>query len=198
MSEQDVKIPGRSRKHFIISGLLLLVAALVVIVLNKGLNLNPMQVPSALINKPAKNFKVSWLQGQQFLPDAEGGSFSLADFKGKPLILNFWASWCFSCRHEARDFEHFWQNYKSTGLKVVGIAIQDSVPAAMKFAKTYGKTYILGLDVEGTAAIDYGVTGVPETFLIDENGVIIYKEAGPVSEEKLEKFAAILLKREQG
>ncbi len=198
MTEQEVKLPRRSRKHLIISGVLLVVATLVVITMKQGLNLDTTQIPSVLVNKPAKSFKVSWLQGQEFLPQSTGSTFTLADFKGQPLILNFWASWCYSCRHEARDFERFWQNYKSTGLKVVGIAIQDTAQAANQFANTYGKTYILGLDEEGTAAIDYGVTGVPETFLIDKNGTILYKEAGPVSEEKLEQFAAMLLQKEQG
>ena len=151
------------------------------------------QIPSALINKKAHNFEVSWLQGREFLNNTEAEKFSLSDFKGEPVILNFWASWCFSCRQEAHDFERFWQNYQSKGVKVVGIAIQDTPEAALEFAKSYGKTYILGLDNEGAAAIDYGVTGVPETFLINSEGVIIYKEAGPVSEQKLEKFASLLM-----
>ena len=71
---------------------------------------------------------------------------------------------------------------------MVGIAIQDTPDAAMKFAEYFGKTYILGLDEEGKAGIDYGVTGVPETFFIDRNGIIQHKEAGPVGMELLERM----------
>ena len=75
---------------------------------------------------------------------------------------------------------------------MVGIAIQDSPEDARRFAAQYGKTYILGLDDDGAAAINYGVTGVPETFVINAEGMIIHKEAGPVTEAKLQEFAAML------
>ena len=77
---------------------------------------------------------------------------------------------------------------------VVGIAIQDQEEAALAFAKNYGKTYPLGLDEEGKIAIDYGVTGVPETFVIDENGTIIEKITGPVDYQKLIEIVKTLKK----
>ncbi|NRA63805.1 MAG: redoxin domain-containing protein [Pseudobacteriovorax sp.] len=184
-----------SRRHILVSLGLAVVAISVVVVMRKGLNLDTTQIPSALLNRPANDFTVDWIQGQEYLNNTDSPTFHLHDFKGEPVILNFWASWCFSCRQEAYDFERFWQNFKDKGVKVVGIAIQDTPEAAMKFAKSYQKSYILGLDNDGKTAIDYGVTGVPETFLIDENGVIIYKVAGPVNEKKLEEFAAILMNR---
>lgn len=196
MTEQRVVIPGPNRKHLIAVVAFLLVAAGVIGFFYRGLS-HPADknIPSAFLGKPALPFQVAWLQGQEILghaPDSKG--FSLADFKGRPLILNFWASWCYSCREEARDFEAFWQRYKDKGIVVAGIAIQDTPEAAQQFAKAYGKTYMLGLDTEdGKAAIDYGVTGVPETFIIDRNGVVIHKEAGPMTAEKLATFADRLL-----
>ncbi len=180
-----------NKKHFIVSlGLLLLVIG-VVGILWKGLNLNPNSVPAALQNKPAREFAVSVLQGKEHLAVAKD-TISLGDFAGKPLVLNFWASWCFSCREEARLFEAYWKKYQTQGVQVVGIAIQDTPAAALEFAKYYGKTYILALDENGKAAIDYGVTGVPETFFIDATGVIRHKEAGPLTAELFEKYIALI------
>ena len=125
------------------------------------------------------------------MPQQAGArGFALDDFKGRPVVVNFWASWCVSCREEARELEKFWQAVKGKNVAVVGVAIQDTVEAAQKFAKQYGKTYILGLDEDGKAAIDYGVAGVPETFIIDASGVIVHKETGPVTAQKLEEAVA--------
>jgi len=74
----------------------------------------------------------------------------------------------------------------------VGIAIQDTLENAQQFAQAYGKTYILGLDEDGMAGIDYGVTGVPETFVIDRNGTIVHREAGPVNVAMLEKLIKLV------
>ena len=194
-TEEKVVLPGLSRKQMIGGAVFLIAMIAFLSVLWRGLNSDPNKVPSALIDKEALGFEVKWLQGQEHMkaPRAEG--FSLADFKGRPMILNFWASWCYSCQSEASDFEAFWQRYKDKGIVVAGIAIQDTPEAALGFAKKYGKTYILGLDAEdGKAAIDYGVTGVPETFFIDKEGRVVHKEAGPVSTELLAKYAEILLK----
>ncbi len=190
-----VKIRPQGKRHLWVSIGIIVSALVLIYFLQHGLKTNPNEVPSALINKPAKDFSVQWLQGQEFLNDTTSTSFSLHDFKGRPLILNFWASWCYSCRAEARDFEAFWREYKDENIFVAGIAIQDTQAQAMGFAKQYGKTYILGLDTEGDVAIDYGVTGVPETFLIDSEGYIIDKVAGPVDKQKLKEFADRLLKQ---
>ena len=187
--------PKRSKSQFILIGVFIVLAGIFLLTLWRGLHSDPNKVPSAFLGKPALPFEVDWLQGQEFLPNARPENFSFDDVKGRPMILNFWASWCYSCRAEASDFEAFWQRYKSSGLVVAGIAIQDTPDAAKQFAKHYGKTYILGLDHEnGKAAIDYGVTGVPETFFINRQGVVIHKEAGPVSAELLAQYADELLK----
>lgn len=190
-----ISMPGPNRKQTAMLVGFFVLACGFVALLWHGLGTNPNKIPSAFLGKPAQTFAASWLQGQEFVEGAKSEGFSMEDFKGRPMILNFWASWCYSCRAEARDFETFWQRYKDRGVAVVGIAIQDSPSAAMEFARTYGKTYILGLDSEdGKAAIDYGVTGVPETFFINREGIVIHKEAGPVSAEILAKYADQLLR----
>ena len=197
MSEQvrKVTLPGAGRKQIILTLVFIVLGIGFISLLWHGLGTDPNKVPSAFLGKRAQDFKATWLQGQEHLPGALPEGFKSADFKGRPMILNFWASWCYSCRSEARDFEAFWQKYKDKGIAVVGIAIQDSPQAALEFAHTYGKTYILGLDAEdGKAAIDYGVTGVPETFFIDRQGILIHKEAGPVTAELLAQYADQLLR----
>lgn len=180
------------KRHLAITGILVILGLAIIGILSKGLMLDQKKIPSALIDRPALPFQVDWLQGQAFLPEASGKTFKLENFKGKPMVLNFFASWCHSCREEARDFEAFWQRHKNEDVVVVGIAIQDTPEAALQFAKLYGKTYVLGLDTDGHAAIDYGVSGVPETFFIDRGGIIRYKEAGPVSPALLEQMLATI------
>ncbi|MGE0174514.1 MAG: TlpA family protein disulfide reductase [Oligoflexales bacterium] len=181
-------------KHIITTLVALGGAGLLIVVLAKGLKMDQSKIPSALLNKPAMPFDVAWIQGKEFMKSQNETNFRIEDIIGKPAVLNFWASWCVSCREEARDLERYWQSYaKSHGILVVGIAIQDTMDAAKGFAETYGKTYILGLDTDGKAAINYGVTGVPETFFIDAKGKIIHKEVGPVSTELLESLSQKLL-----
>ena len=176
------------RRHIQVTVGVLLGISLVIGILSLGLSFDPSTSTNALLGKKANSFKVLLLQDELDSRVQGRKELSLDDFKGSPLILNFWASWCVSCRHEAAIMEAFWKKYQARGIKMVGIAIQDTPDAAMKFAEYFGKTYILGLDEEGKAGIDYGVTGVPETFFIDRNGIIQHKEAGPVGMELLERM----------
>ncbi len=181
-----------SRRHVVTSIIIFSIAGAFIGLLAYGLKLDPKQIPAAQLDKTANGFRAAWVQGQEFVPTAASGHFRLEDFAGKPLVLNFWASWCVSCREEARELEAFWQAHKAD-VAVVGIAIQDEPEAARKFAAYYGKTYILGMDEDGKAAIDYGVSGVPETFLIDRKGIIREKITGPVDQAKLTQLLSKIL-----
>jgi cytochrome c biogenesis protein CcmG, thiol:disulfide interchange protein DsbE len=180
-----VTAPAKNKiqtRHLAMSALLVVIGVLFIVTLKVALTQNPKAIPSALMDKPALPFNAQWLQGKEHLSNPEGENFTLDSFKGRPVVLNFWASWCVSCREEARDLETFWQTQRgNTDTLIVGIAIQDTPEAAKEFAAAFGKTYILGIDVDGKASIDYGVTGVPETFFIDRTGVVRHKEAGPVT-----------------
>ena len=181
-------VTGIKAKHLFVSSLIILLGVVFILILRTGLNQNPKAIPSAFTGKKALPFEVEWIQGQDFVDTAGGPNFRLADLKGKPLVLNFWASWCVSCRQEAHYLEEFWRKYKDQDVLIVGIAIQDTQAAAQEFARYYGKTYVLGLDTDGKASIDYGVTGVPETFFINREGIVKHKEAGPVDVPMLEKY----------
>ena len=186
-----VSLP-RQKPHVLAITVFVVGAIALIGLLAKGLLLDPTRVPPAIIGLQAKDFRVATVQGDAVLPSPGTGSFSLKDLRGKPVVLNFWASWCVSCREEARELEAFWKDHRDQVL-VVGIAIQDQKAAASQFAKAFGKTYLIGLDEDGKAAIDYGVSGVPETFLIDRNGIIRHKEIGPVDAKGLHKLLAKIL-----
>jgi len=188
-----VAIVNSRRRHHLISALIAIAATCLIGLLAYALKLDQSKVPPAIIGKAALPFKVAFVQGNDWVPNAKGQDhFTLADLHGHPVILNFWASWCVSCREEAREFETFWQSEKDKVI-VVGIAIQDTPEDAKRFAAYYGKTYVLGLDEDGKAAIDYGVSGVPETFLIDKNGIIRHKEVGPVDVKTLKALLPQIL-----
>ena len=147
-----------------------------------GFTRDPKKVPSPLVGKLAPDFEIAALNGDV--------KIRLSDFKGKPVLLNYWASWCQECKVEAHILEAFHQKYGSTTqqIKVIGIAVQDTAGKAKDFARIFGKTYFLGLDdATGNIALDYGIYGVPETFFIDPEGKIFYKHIGAVNAELLEK-----------
>lgn len=143
-----------------------------------GLTRNPRDLPSPLVGKPAPSFHTTIL-GQP------GSHFTPSDLKGKVWLLNVWASWCASCRVEHPVLMRF----AHRGLvPVIGLNYKDKADAALHWLQTHGNPYRLSVfDPDGRIGIDYGVYGVPETFLIDGNGHIRLRHAGPVTEELLEK-----------
>jgi cytochrome c biogenesis protein CcmG/thiol:disulfide interchange protein DsbE len=179
---------AKVRRHRIITAVISIIALAIFAVLLKGLYLNPSIVASTQIGKPAQDFEVEILEGASWLPKMNGTKVRLSDLRGHPVIVNFWASWCVSCREEALHMEAFWQRYREKGVIVLGVAIQDTPETAREFAKTHGKTYPIALDTSGKTSIDYGVYGVPESFFIDEKGIIVHKEAGPVTIQLLESI----------
>jgi cytochrome c biogenesis protein CcmG/thiol:disulfide interchange protein DsbE len=183
--------PGADRKkqNLVVASLFVAVLTLI-ITLYIGLKQDPKDIAAQYVGKPAINFTAAWIQGQELLSQPTDENFRLENFRGKNVILNFWASWCVSCRTEALDLEAFHQKYQQGDTVVVGIAIQDTIEAARNFAAQYGKQYILGLDKDGKVSIDYGVTGVPETIFIDKNGIVRYKHVGPVTMSMLEEMTS--------
>lgn len=141
-----------------------------------GLNLNPREVPSPLVGKPAPAFGLPQLH-------APGKQFSPQEMKGKVWLLNVWASWCVSCEAEhPLLIELARQNI----VPIVGLDYKDKREAALVWLERRGDPYMLTVsDVEGRTGIDYGVYGVPETYVIDKQGFIQYKQIGPVTTESL-------------
>ena len=139
-----------------------------------GLTLNPREIPSPLIDKPAPDFRLTRLE----MPDAELG---LADMRGQVWLLNVWASWCVACRQEHPVLIDFARREVAP---LIGLNYKDERADALGWLKQHGDPYVTSVvDSDGRVGIDYGVYGVPETFLIDQNGMIRYKQIGPVTPE---------------
>ena len=151
-----------------------------------GLNRDPHEVPSPLINKPAPLFTLPRLEQ----PDQ---TFSSTDFKGKVWILNAWASWCVACREEHPLLVEFSRTHR---VPLVGLDYKDQRKDGMNYLRQHGNPYDLTVqDVDGRVGIDFGVYGVPETYLIDKNGVIRHKQIGPITPEALEKTILPLIEK---
>ena len=125
----------------------------------------------ALANVPARDFR---------LDSFDGSKAQLSGFQGRPVMVNFWASWCVPCREEAPTLERTWQTYKDRGVVFLGVDIWDKESDARAFLKEFGITYTNAMDPNGAVAIDYGLRGVPETFFVDRGGKLTSKYVGPV------------------
>jgi cytochrome c biogenesis protein CcmG/thiol:disulfide interchange protein DsbE len=154
----------------------LAIFAVLLVFLAIGLTRDPREIPSPFIGKPAPAFTAPVLHA----PDK---SFSAKDMLGQVWLLNVWASWCTGCRLEHPVLMAF---AKSRTLPMVGLNYKDKEADGLKWLARFGDPYLLSAsDADGRIGIDYGVYGVPETFLIDKAGIIRYKHIGPVTEEAL-------------
>jgi cytochrome c biogenesis protein CcmG, thiol:disulfide interchange protein DsbE len=154
-----------------------------------GLGLNPREVPSPLIGKPAPAFTLPVLSA----PDKK---LSAEELKGKVWVLNVWASWCVPCRQEHPLIAEL---AKNGGVPVYGLNYKDKPADAIAWLAKLGDPYAATLsDLDGLVGIDYGVYGVPETFVIDQQGVIRLKHIGPVTPEAMrDKVMPMLAKLRQ-
>ena len=155
----------------------LLLFIILAVFLGLGLNLKPNDIPSPFINKPAPEFSAPKLNApeEQLRP---------ADLKGQVWLFNVWASWCVSCRAEHPILNQFAKQY---AVVIVGLNYKDEPEDAKTWLNTLGNPYYVSImDQEGRIGIDYGVYGVPETFVIDKKGLIRYKHTGPVSADDLQ------------
>lgn len=157
--------------RFLIVIPLVLVVVLIVF-LAIGLGHDPHEVPSPLINKPAPQFQLAQLRD----PSKQ---FSAAEMRGKVWLLNVWASWCITCRDEHPLLIEY---ARSKAVPIYGLNYKDKREDALEWLGDLGDPYVLSVsDLEGRVGIDYGVYGAPETYLIDRNGVIRFKQVGPVT-----------------
>ena len=126
----------------------------------------------------------------------DGGTFTLSDMQGQPVVVNIWASWCAPCRREMPAFEKVWRDYQDRGVVFVGVNYQDSHEDATAFLKELDITYINGADRGDEVYEAYEATGIPETFFIDQDGIIVRKFIGSLSEAQLSSFVEDLLREE--
>lgn len=157
-------------------------AGMFAVALQKG---DPSKIPSALIGKAAPAIVLAPVEGLVGAGAALPG-FATADLsKGRPAIVNFWASWCVPCVEEHPQLVAL---AKRTGVALYGVNHKDQPANARRFLERYGNPFVaVGSDANGRAAIEWGVYGMPETFIVDGQGRIAYKHVGPISSEALEK-----------
>ncbi len=166
----------------------LVVFAVLVVFFGVGLLLDPSKVPSPLIDKPAPAFTLPQLH------DASA-TISNSDMRGKVWLFNVWASWCVACRQEHPLLVDL---ARRNIVPIVGLNYKDERAAAIRWLQDLGDPYtVSGHDIEGRVGMDYGVYGVPETYVIDKQGFIRYKQIGPISPDVLNNDILPLVERLQ-
>ena len=154
----------------------------------RGLDLNPREVPSPLIDKPAPGFALPRL-------DDPAQNLGRADMMGKVWLLNVWASWCVACREEHPVLVEF---ATRKVVPIIGLNYKDDRNDALRWLARFGDPYTTSIsDRQGKVGIDFGVYGVPETFLVDKRGVIRFKQIGPVTRDALRERIEPLIKQLQ-
>jgi cytochrome c biogenesis protein CcmG/thiol:disulfide interchange protein DsbE len=152
-----------------------LLFAPLIVLLARSFGRDPRAVPSVLERRPAPAFD---------LVDLDGTRWSLASLKGTPVVLNFWSTWCGPCKQEhplLLEAQARWPN-----VRFLGVIYEDDPARAQAYLRTAGSAYPHLLDPSGKVAIEYGVAGVPESFVIDRDGTILHKQVGPFSPAALE------------
>jgi cytochrome c biogenesis protein CcmG/thiol:disulfide interchange protein DsbE len=150
------------------------VAVLVVILLIFGLIARPSQAPA--IGAPVPGFALTAF---------DGSPLRLEDYQGQVVVVNFFASWCSPCRQEAPAFQQIWNDYQDEEVQFVGIAYKDAASKAQAFLNEYGLTYPSAVDPGSRTARAYGVTGVPETYIVDQQGNLVSHYLGGVTQAEL-------------
>lgn len=128
------------------------------------------------VDKPAPEFTLDLM---------DGGQVTMSQLSGRPVVLNFWASWCAPCRNEAAGLERTWRAYEDRGVVFVGIDIQDSEADARNYLNEFDVTYPNGRDVDGKITVEYGVVGLPVTFFVSKEGLIERRWVGAIPESRL-------------
>ncbi len=173
------KLPGWLR--WLVVPLVVIPASLLI---GFSLTRDPRELPSALLNKPAPTFSVRTL---------DGGVLASSSLRGRPVVVNFWASWCAECKLEHPILMDGDLRY-APNVAFVGVLYEDRVPDALAYLARYGDAgYPNLLDSDGQLAIDFGVSGVPETFFIDARGIVRFKQWGALTADVLERQIQQLL-----
>lgn len=155
---------------------------------NLGKNPDPALARSPLLGKPAPQWE---------LPRLDGATLSSAELAGRPYVVNYWASWCVPCRAEAPHLQAFAERHANDGIAIVGIVWNDDADQARRFREEFGLTFPQVTDPGNRTALDYGVFGVPETYVVDSRGIVMAKLIGAVGPTTLDDVLAQVLSGEE-
>lgn len=166
----------------------LIVFSIMAVFLALGLQLNPREIPSPFIDKPAPQFSLPQLHDPQ-------KQLTTAQMQGQVWLLNVWASWCFSCRQEHPLFNKLAQQ---TSAPIIGLNYKDAEQDAKLWLQKLGDPYRISIaDLEGRAGLDWGVYGVPETFVMDKRNIVRYKHTGPLTTDDMQEIIMPLIAKLQ-
>ena len=171
--------PAKTRTVFLGAGLVM-IAGLIAL-LGSGFGTDPHAIRSTMIQKEAPGFS---------LVDLNGQTVSLESLRGTPVVLNFWSTWCGPCKAEHPLFQGAARQHP--GVQFLGVVYSDETEKVRRYVGSQGSEYPNLIDPGSRTAIDYGVTGVPETYFIDRSGTILHKEAGPVNGPMLQAWLRVL------
>ena len=158
------------RRARLLAGVGAVVAAIAVLLMT-GLGRDPSVIASPLVGRTAPNFT---------LPQLDGPPVTLARLRGQIVVINFWASWCTECQVEQAALDQTWQQFRDSGVVVIGVDFEDSTGAARGYVRTDDVTYPVVEDTDSSTALAYGLRGVPETFIVNRSGRIVNRIIGPV------------------
>ena len=160
-----------------------------------GFTRDPGEIPSPMPGRDAPAFALDvFAPGEAPLARPVGDTIRLADLAGKVVVVNFWASWCLACRDEHTALSETARAYADSPAQFIGVLYNDRVPPALQWIRDMGgQSYPSVLDAGSRTAINYGLYGVPETFIIDPQGRIAYKHLGPISAPVLRKWIDSLM-----
>ena len=173
-----------NRRRLVIFGALGALAALLLVIFYLAFGTDPHSVPFGMKGKPAPGFKMVRLD--------TGEEVSLDQFKGRPVVINFWATWCGPCKAEHPTLHWAYEKYKDQA-SFIGIVFEDTEDSTKKFLRENGESFPQLFDRKSTVAVDYAVTGVPETYFIDKNGIIVDKYPYPISQAAFEHYIHLIL-----
>lgn len=187
----DLDVSGQSRRplggrSFLLP--LVAVAAVGALLLLLFYGLTTDRLETGVVPKPgttAPDFQLSTFDGK---------TIRLSDYRGKPVVVNFWASWCVPCRDEAPAFDQVASTYQPRGIVFLGVNMQDTPYDAQNFMRQFQINYPVVTDTTGAVYINYGVVGVPETYLVTRQGKIVQKITGPVDAAQLSASLEELLR----
>jgi len=163
------------RRTRLLAGVVVVVAVIVALLMT-GLGRDPSVIASPLVGHAAPNFT---------LPQLDGPPVTLAKLRGQVVVINFWASWCTECQVEQAALDQTWQQFRDSGVVVVGVNFEDSTGAARGYVRTDGVTYPVVEDANSRTALAYGLRGVPETFVVNQSGRIVNRVIGAVDADSL-------------
>jgi cytochrome c biogenesis protein CcmG/thiol:disulfide interchange protein DsbE len=192
MSDPTTTSPSSQRRTWLVMMPLVAFATLAALFWFRLGSGDPSKIPSALIGRPAPQTALPPLQGL-VNNGVEVPGLDPAVFKGKVSVVNVWASWCVPCHDEAPLLTALGKDKR---LQIVGINYKDSPDNARRFLGRYGNPFgIVGVDGNGRGSIEWGVYGVPETFVVGRDGTIVYKLVGPVTPENIDAVLKVELEK---